>query len=94
MRIFVYFYVFLENFQLKDNFWTSGTNQGALSEVNYGWCGDMTLFRKNESLWAPKEPNNIWNDRCAVLVWKNTTLEDIFLVDNLCSNEIGLFCEL
>jgi len=76
-------------------YWGSGTNQGALSEDNYGWCGDRTLFQKNESVWAENygQPNDIWGERCAAYYLTPRYLENNGLHDYPCTPKFYAICE-
>jgi hypothetical protein len=99
LTMFSFSHKIAEGVGLSGMYWTSGTNQGALSVGTFTWCNGKTRMPWNDTIWAvsPKQPNNIWNDRCVVFFMSKiyevemSALDDVFCTHSLYL--YGVICE-
>jgi len=71
--------------------WSSGTNQGPLSEINYGWCSSNQSLAR--SVLSPFFPENLWTNRCVAFTTDSKIVKDNYLIDVDCSIPLPPFCE-
>ncbi|XP_059490270.1 uncharacterized protein LOC132205314 [Neocloeon triangulifer] len=78
----------------EGTFWTSGTNQGVLSENNYGYCSNSQLIDQSPSFWKSGQPNSPWLERCLSFDLRKASLGANGLSDQLCTNKLYPICKL
>lgn len=59
--IYIAINIFKDILGYNEEFWTAGTNRGALSEDNFSWCSTNNSI--SPDLWQPREPQDPWTKR-------------------------------
>jgi hypothetical protein len=80
------------NLTVKQDFWTSATNEGVYSDFNYGWCGDGTLFQRNDLPWGFSETRRVNPHSCG-FVWFNKTGNGHIEIRPCAKNRAFVLCE-